>query len=60
MGTTVNSGKKTGVLVLMKEEMSWIAFVCCMAHRLELAVQDTLKDTFFDEIDSMILRIFYL
>ena len=44
----------------MKEEMSWIAFVCCMAHRLELAIQDALKDTFFDEIDGMILRLFYL
>ena len=30
-----------------------------MAHRLELAIQDTLKDMFFDEVDDMILRIFY-
>ena len=44
----------------MKEEMPWIVFVWCMAHRLELAFQDALKDTFFDEIDYMILKIFYL
>ena len=44
----------------MKEEMPWIAFVWSMAHRLELAIQDALKDTFFDEVDDMILRIFYL
>ena len=44
----------------MKEEMPWIVFVWCMAHRLELAFQDALKDTFFDEIDNMILKIFYL
>ena len=44
----------------MKEEMPWIVFVWCMAHRLELAFQDALKDTFFDEIDDMILKIFYL
>ena len=31
-----------------------------MAHRLELAIQDALKDAFFDEVDDMILRIFYL
>ena len=43
----------------MKEEMPWIAFDWCMAHRLELAIQDTLKDMFFDEVDDMILRIFY-
>ena len=44
----------------MKEETPWIAFVWCMAHRLELAIQDALKDTFFDEVDDMILRIFCL
>ena len=44
----------------MKEEMPRIAFIWCMAHRLELAFQGALKDTFFDEIDDMILRIFYL
>ena len=43
----------------MKEEMPWIAFVWCMAHGLELAIQDTLKDTFFEDVDDMILRIFY-
>ena len=31
-----------------------------MAHRLELAIQDVLKDLFFDEIHEMILRVFYL
>ena len=30
----------------MKEEIPWIAFVWCMAHRLELAIQDALKDAF--------------
>ena len=31
-----------------------------MAHRLELAIQDALKDMFSDKVDDMILRIFYL
>ena len=31
-----------------------------MTHRLELAIQNVLKDMFFDEVDDMILRIFYL
>ena len=44
----------------MKEEMPWIAFVWCMAQRLELAIQDALKDIFSDKVDDMILRIFYL
>ena len=52
--------EKRGVQALMKEEMLWTAFVWCMAHRLELAIQDTLKDMFSDKVDDMILRIFYL
>ena len=31
-----------------------------MAHRLELAIQDTLKNMFFEKVDDMILRIFDL
>ena len=49
-----------GVQAIMKEEMPWIVFVWCMTHRLELAIQDALKDTFFDEIGDMVLRILYL
>ena len=49
-----------GVQAIMKEEMPWIVFVWCMTHRLELAIQDALKDTFFDKIGDMVLRILYL
>ena len=52
--------KKRGVQAIMKEEIPWIAFVWCMAHRLELAIQDALKDMFFGKVDDMSLRIFYL
>ena len=45
--------EKRGVWAIMKEEMPWIAFVWYMAHRLELAIQDALKDTFFDKVDFM-------
>ena len=52
--------KKRGVWAIMKEEMPGIAFVWYMAHRLELAIQDALKDMFFGKVDGMVLRIFYL
>ena len=55
VSATIALGKVKG-----KEEMTCIVFVCYIAHRLELAIQDALKDTFFDEVDSMILRTFYL
>ena len=32
----------------------------CLAHRLELAVKDALKGTAFDDIDEMMLRLYYL
>ena len=32
----------------MKEEITWITTVWCVAQRLELAIQDALKDMFFD------------
>ena len=39
--------KKRGVQAIMKEEMPWIAFVWCMDIDWSLAIQDVLKDTFF-------------
>ena len=31
----------------------------CLAHRLELAIKDALKGSFFDLIDEMLLRLYY-
>ena len=45
---TVNSVKKRSVPAIMKEEITWITSVWCVAQRLELAIQDALKDMFFD------------
>jgi len=30
----------------------------CLAHRLELSVKDALKDTFFKEIDELLLQVY--
>jgi len=32
----------------------------CMAHKLELALKDALKATFFLKIDEMLMQIYYL
>ena len=32
----------------------------CLAYRLELGIKDTLKDTYFDGIDDMLLRLYYI
>ena len=57
---SVNFGDKAGVRALMKELMPWISFVWCMAHRLELAIKEALKDNVFKDVDDMLLKIFYL
>ena len=32
----------------------------CLAHRAELAIKDALKSSTFDQIDDMILRLYYI
>ena len=33
---------------------------CCLAHRLELSVEDALQSTFFGTIDDVLLRLYYI
>ena len=44
----------------MEEELEWIFWMWCLAHRLELAIKDALTGTFFDSLDEMLLRLYYL
>ena len=44
-GATVNSGTKAGLAVKFREAgASWLVFVWCMSHRIELALKDSLDD----------------
>ena len=49
-----------GLKGLVEKELPWLVWMWCMAHRLELAVKDTLKKTTFDLIDDMLLRLYLL
>ncbi len=46
-----------GLKGLLKREFPWIFVFWCLAHRLELAVKDALKSTFFSVIDD---RMYYI
>ena len=59
-GASVNSGKKEGVITLLQNENEWITFGWCVAHRLELALKDSLSGTAFADIDELLLRMHYL
>ena len=45
---------------MIQHENPWITFGWCIAHRLELALKDSLKGTDFDNIDDLILKMYYL
>ena len=49
-----------GLKGLIEEELPWVYWMWCLAHRLELAVHDALKGTAFDVIDEMLLRLYYV
>ena len=49
-----------GLKGLVEQEVDWIVWMWCLAHRLELAIKDALRDSCFDLIDDMLLRLYYL
>ena len=49
-----------GLKGLMQDRLPWLFWMWCLAHRVELAVKDALKNTFFDQLDNMLMRKYYL
>lgn len=49
-----------GLKGLVEKELPWVYWSWCFAHRLELAINNAFKGTFFDSIDEMLLRLYYL
>ena len=58
-GTNANIGDG-GLKGLLKEAVPWVIVFWCLAHRLELALKDALKSTFFTTIDELLLQVYYL
>ena len=59
-GCSTNQGEKEGVKAILQKEYPWFLFVCCIAHRLELALKDAFNNTYFKEVDDCLLRLYYL
>ena len=59
-GCSTNRGKNNGVQAILKNEFPWFLFAWCVAHRLELALKDALNNTYFKEVDEVLLRLNYL
>ena len=60
-GASVNTGVHNGLGTKISEDYApWLTVIHCFNHRLELAIKDALKGSFFDEIDTMLLKLYYL
>ena len=59
-GASVNRGDKNGVISILRNNHPWVIYVWCVAHRLELALKDALQGTSFDDVDQVLLRLYYL
>ena len=58
-GASVNLAGN-GLRGRLEEVCPWVVCVWCMAHRLQLAIQDALKKTSFANIDDILLHLYYL
>ena len=58
-GTSANIAN-AGLKGIVESKLEWIVWMWCLAHRLELGIKDALKGTYFDEIDDMLLRLYYI
>ena len=58
---SVNTGIHSGLGTRIRNELSpWVTLIHCFNHRLELAIKDAFKGTFFSGIDTMLLKLYYL
>lgn len=58
-GTSANMAPG-GLRGHLERVVPWIVMLWCIAHRLELSISDSLKHTYFNNIDEMLLRLYYL
>ena len=58
-GTAVNSSLNAGIIAKFKESYSWVVFIWCVSHWLELALKDALKN-WFESVDTCVRNLYYL
>ena len=59
-GASVNMGHISGLGKLIQDNSPWCSVVHCFNHCLELAVKDSFKGTYFNEVDKMLTKLYYL
>ena len=46
-----------GLEEIFERKLEWIYWSWCLAHRLELAIKNALKGSYFESIDEMLLKL---
>ena len=60
-GASVSMGRYKGAVTNIKKTRPWLLDIHCSNHRLELAVQDALKeDAAFTKVDELLLQLYQL
>lgn len=59
-GASVNVGIHHGMKAQMQETLPWLYWAWCFCHRLELACKDAFTSSLFQDINEMLLRLYYL
>ena len=58
-GANVNLGDE-GLKGKLEVRRPWFITTWCLPHQLELALKDALKNTFFHNIEEMLMQVYYL
>ena len=59
-GASVNVGGINGLRGKIQQELPWIYWSWCNAHRLELACKDAFCSPLFSFLQEMLLRLYYI
>jgi len=59
-GASVNISEQNGMRGILQCNHPWLFWSWCFAHCLELACKDSLCSNLFNDIDEMLLKLYYL
>ena len=59
-GTLVNTGIHKGLAQLLHESSPCLNVVYCLNHRFKLVIKDAFKAIFFEDINTLLNKLYYL
>ncbi|XP_014344302.1 zinc finger protein 862-like [Latimeria chalumnae] len=57
-GAGSNLDGQKGLAQLLRKECEWLVAVHCLTHRLELAVKDSIRGTYFDHVEQLLTDLY--